>query len=127
MKYKVKIITGFRRDQEHSIPAEEAHKAYYLFFNPDARSVFSTGLAIKGSEIQEVMPDYQGTMGWNADHYLKADDWAEIRKAGVQEGMLTMLAAAKYIANLGDATDLNVPLPELVEKKYPRLNPPKTT
>ena len=27
----IKLIVGFRRDQEHSVSMEEAHKAYYLF------------------------------------------------------------------------------------------------
>ena len=122
MNYKVKVIVGFRRDQEHSIPAEEAHKAYYLFLHPEARSVFSTGLALKGDQIQEIVPDFIGTMGWNPSYNLMSDDWNEIRSKGIDRQMNAYITTAKSIAQLGDASDLNVPLPELLQKKYPRLS-----
>ena len=41
---KIKIITGFRKDQYYTIDAEEAHKAYYLFLNPEERGVFNNGV-----------------------------------------------------------------------------------
>lgn len=125
MKYKVKIIVGFRRDQEHSIPAEEAHKAYYLFLNPDARTIFSTGLAIKGDQIQEIVPDYHGTMGWNPTHTLTGDDWNEIHKAGVSKKFQFILSSAKEVAQMGDESDLALPLPKLLEGKYAKLASPK--
>jgi hypothetical protein len=121
MNYKIKLIVGFRRDQEHSVSAEEAHKAYYLFLNPEARSVFSNGLAIKGDQIQEIVPDYIGTMGWNPTYNLMNDDWSEIRDKGIDRKMNHYLSTAKEIAQIGDPTDLNQPLTELIEKKYPRL------
>ena len=58
MNPKIKLIVGFRRDQEHSIDADEAHKAYYLFLNPEKRGVFKSGLAIVGADIKEIVPDY---------------------------------------------------------------------
>ena len=118
---KIKLIVGFRRDQEHSIPADEAHKAYYLFLNPESRGVFSNGLAIKGSQIEEIVPDWQGTMGWNATHVLDSDDWNEMRSLGVAGKMNMLLAAAKDIAQVGNADDLGTPLTFLIASKYPQL------
>ena len=121
---KVKLIVGFRRDQEHSIPADEAHKAYYLFLNPDSRGVFSNGLAIKGSQIEEIVPDYIGIMEWNPTHVMDSDDWNEIRDLGIDRHMTTMISAAKDIARLKDPKDLETPLTELIQKKYPQLERP---
>lgn len=98
MKYKIKIVTGYRKDQEHSIDANEAHKAYYLFFNPDERAIFKDGLAICGRDIQKIEPDYNGTMGWNPTHLLGDDDWNEIHKEGVDKKLSEILSYAKGIA-----------------------------
>lgn len=117
---KVKIIVGYRRDQEHSIPAEEAHKAYFLFLNPEARSVFSTGLAIKGDQIQEIVPDYQGTMGWSPTHVLDNDDWNELHRLGVPDTIRKQLGVASQVAQIGDIKDLPLSLTEVVQK-YPQL------
>lgn len=117
MKYKVKMIVGFRRDQEHSIDADEAHKAYYLFLNPEKRGVFGNGLAIIGSQIQEIVPDYQGTMGWNPTHVLDSDDWNEMRAKGVDTGIRDLLVEAKGVAYDGNLDELNKPLSELIEAK----------
>lgn len=116
----IKIITGFRKDQALSISAEEAHKAYYLFFNPDARSSFSDGLAIKGSEIDRIEPDYQATMGWNHTHVLDEDDMNEIRTKGIDRKLKAIMYQAIEVAKLGEAADLNQPL-SLVIEKYKRL------
>jgi len=120
---KVKLIVGFRRDQEHSIDADEAHKAYYLFLNPDKRGVFKNGLAIVGSDIKEIVPDYQATMGWNPTHVIDSDDWNELYKTGAAYKIPKLLAAAKEIAQLAQPADLNQPLTLLIEKKYPQLLP----
>lgn len=117
---KIKLIVGFRRDQEHSISAEEAHKAYYLFSHPEARTVFSDGLAIKGDQIQEIVPDWQGSMGWNASHILDSDDWSEINNGGVGQKLKKLMSAAREVASFGDESDLNIPLSEVI-KKYPQL------
>ncbi len=124
MKYKIKLITGFRRDQEYSIDANEAHKAYYLFDNPDTRSTFSNGLAIKGDQIQEIVPDFQGTMGWNATHVLDSDDHNELAKLGVDRKLRSIMSAAREIAKLGEQTDLHTLLSKLLKTKYPQLAAP---
>src|SRR3990167_1237843 len=125
MNYKIKIIVGFRRDQEHSISIEESHKAYYLFLHPEERGIFSDGLAIKGSEIQEIVPDYQGTMGWNPTHVLDSDDWNEIRGKSVDFHLRLLLMAAKEIAQKGILSDLSVPLSILIAEKYQELDKSK--
>ena len=71
---KIKIITGFRKDQYYTIDAEEAHKAYYLFLNPEERGVFNNGVAMIGKNVQGIEPDYHATMGWNSTHTLDSDD-----------------------------------------------------
>ena len=124
MKYFVKLICGYRRDQEHIIPAREAHKAYYLFNNPDKRSTFSNGLAIRGDQIQEIVPAYQHTMGWNEMHVLDQDDYNELAQRGVMSKMQRIMSAAKEIAQLGAPEDLNTPLAQLVREKYQRLFAP---
>jgi hypothetical protein len=119
MKYKLKVITGYRKDQEHSIDADEAHKAYYLFNHPDERGTFSNGLALSG--VRDVIPDYQGTMGWNPTHVLDSDDWNEIHSSGAGKKLQAFMSAGKEIARLGDPQDLAVPLRELLAAKYPQL------
>ena len=119
MQYKAKLIVGFRRDQEHTIDADEAHKAYFLFLNPEHRGVFSNGLAIKGDQIQEIVPDYNATMGWNPIHQLDTDDWSELRAKGIEKRIRDMLAYAKEVAQRGDEKVLSTPLTQLrqLEKK----------
>jgi hypothetical protein len=117
MKYSVKLIVGFRRDQEHSIPAVEAHKAYYLFTHPDERGIFSNGLAIKGDQIQEIVPDYHNTVGWNASHQLNDDDWNELRGKGIMQKMQFIMSNAKEIGTRGDQRELSTPLNELLKGK----------
>ena len=121
---RVKIIVGYRRDQEHSIDANEAHKAYYLFLNPEKRGVFSNGLAIKGDQIQEIVPDWQGTMGWNATHVLDSDDWNEIHAKGIDRKMQRALAGAKEVAQVGIPEELNQPLSKLLTTKYTPIDSP---
>jgi len=124
MKLKIKLIVGFRRDQEHSVDADEAHKAYYLFTHPEARTIFNNGLAIKGDQIQEIVPDYVGTMGWNPTHTIGPDDWLQLNQNGVAKKVQTLLSAGKNIAQIGDEADFDIPLSELIEKKYPQLDKP---
>lgn len=119
MKYKVKLIVGFRRDQEHSIPAIEAHKAYYLFTHPDERGIFSNGLAIKGDQIQEIVPDYHGTMEWNPTHTLNDDDYNDLRLKGVMQKMQFIMAEAKEIGARGVKEELSTPLNFLLKDKTP--------
>lgn len=93
----VKIITGFNEDQKYSIPIEEAHKAYYLFFHPEERGMFSGGLALIGKNIQTIQPDWHGTMGWNQGHKLDSDDWNEINST-VKEKMEYVMEKAKQVS-----------------------------
>lgn len=122
---KIKLILGYRRDQEHSIDINEAHKAYYLFLNPAARSVFKNGLAIIGEDIKSITPDWHGTMGWNPTHQMDGGDWNEIRSGGYERKMDMMLASAKNIASLALPEELNIPLRELMSTKYPQIAEPK--
>lgn len=116
----IKIVTGFRKDQAFPVGPEEAHKAYYLFFNPDARTMFANGVAIKGSDIDRIEPDYNAVMGWNATHSLNDDDMNEIRAEGVDARVHRLMALAGQVAKIGNEQDLNLPLSEVV-KKYPQL------
>jgi hypothetical protein len=111
MKYYIKIITGFREDQQHTIPMQEAHKAYYLFKNPEQRGVFENGVALIGKNIQEIRPDWNATMGWNQSHEIKEDDWNQIRGTGVEDKMKTLIESARVI---GDGINSN---PTLLKEK----------
>lgn len=126
MKFYIKLICGFRQDQEYTISADEAHKAYWLFANPEARAFFADGLAIKGSDIQRIVPDYQTTMGWNVTHRLDSDDLNEIHQNGVMGKMQNILASAKEVARVCAPEDLQTPLPQLLKEKYDGLLPEKT-
>lgn len=121
MTLKVKVIVGFRGEQHHTIDADEAHKAYYLFEHPTERGIFGNGVAIRGQDIQTIVPDYQASMGWNSTHELDSDDHNELNKSGVSGKLQKLMAAAKEIAVLGDPQDMNIPLGELLKNKYPQL------
>ncbi|MEK7578140.1 MAG: hypothetical protein AAB456_00245 [Patescibacteria group bacterium] len=95
---KIKIVTGYRQDQHYSIPAEEAHKAYYLFLHPKERGVFSTGIAVRGEDIKSIEPDYNGSMGWHPTHLLEDDDWTEIEQLGIARKLRDILFLAKQNA-----------------------------
>lgn len=112
---KIKIITGFRRDQHHTISAEEAHKAYYLFLNPEQRGVFKNGIALRGVDIQTIVPDYHATMGWNATHELDSYDMNEIRDKGIDTKIRHVLSEAKMIAQNEAPEKMNLPLSALLE------------
>ncbi len=113
MNLKIKLITGFRKDQFYSINADEAHKAYYLFLHPQERGVFSNGVALKGESIQGIEPDYNGTMGWNPDYQLTADDFNDIRSKKVDVELRDVLYLAKNVAQQGQSKTLNMPLSQV--------------
>ncbi len=97
---KIKVITGYRDDEYLTIESEEAHKAYYLFLNPDKRGIFSNGMALIGKDIRRIVPDYNASMGWNPSHKIDTDDWNEIRKNGIDKNINLALEKAKDIAYL---------------------------
>lgn len=100
MKKLIKIITGFRDDQFMIIDAEEAHKAYYLFLHPEERAIFGNGVALIGKNIQEIVPAWNETMGWNPSHKLEGDDWNEIREKGIDKKLNGVLQLAKEVSYL---------------------------
>lgn len=110
----IKIITGFRDDQYYLIEDEEAHKAYFLFSNPEARTVFNNGVALIGKNIQGIEPAWNETMGYNPTHKLGDDDWNEIRKRGVEKSMRLVIQEAKDIAQIAETKPelLKMPLSE---------------
>jgi hypothetical protein len=112
-KLKVKIIVGFRKDQHYTIDADEAHKAYYLFLNPDKRGIFSNGVAVIGSNIDGIEPDYIATMGWNTGYTLGPDDWTDIRSKGVDVELRNVLEYAKHVAISLPPAQMNIPLSEI--------------
>lgn len=117
-KYKVKIICGFRQDQEYTLDANEAHKAYYLFNNPEKRGIFDNGLALKGSDIQRIVPDYNATMHWNPDHKLDGDDYNQLHANGVMEKLNQIMALAKEVARTVPVEKLSVSLIDLKDQYH---------
>jgi hypothetical protein len=121
---KVKIIVGFREEQRYTIDGDEAHKAYYLFLHPEERGIFNNGIAIIGSSIRGIEPDYQSTMGWNISHELDSDDWNEIRSKGIENKLRDLLFLAKTIAQTGPQEKMSLPLSylqEISENKNDRI------
>lgn len=113
-KYYIKIVTGFREDQEITIPIQEAHKAYYLFNNPDARGIFNNGIALIGSDIRQIKPDWNETMGWNPAHKINSYDQRELNDTGIKEKMYVLLEKAKDVSKM-IGSNKNLMLKELVE------------
>lgn len=111
---KIKITTGFTADQKFTIESEEAHKAYYLFNNPEKRGTFSNGVALIGRDIRSIQPDYNAEMGWNPTHQLDDYDWEEIRTKGIDTKFRDLLAEAKKVSYLIEKNPqlLNKPLEE---------------
>ena len=97
---KIKVITGFREDQYYVIDGNEAHKAYYLFMNPEERGVFKNGVAVLGKNIQGIEPAWNETMGWNPTHKLDDDDWNEIHNTNIKAQMRELLIDAKKVMPL---------------------------
>lgn len=109
---KIKIITGFRKDQYYTIDADEAHKAYFLFLNPEKRTVFKTGVAVVGNSIQGIEPDFNATMGWNPDHTLTGDDFNDLRNRGIDRELRDTLELAKEVAQYYP-DKIQIPLSEI--------------
>lgn len=116
----IKIITGFGEDQKYSVELDEAHKAYYLFRNPEKRGVFSNGVALLGRTIQAIQPDWHAIMGWNPTHKMTTEDWAELETTGVKEKVYRIMRRADNLV-MDIETDpslLSLPLNQVL--KMPR-------
>ena len=114
---KIKIITGFREDQFYTIESEEAHKAYYLFNNPNERGTFQNGVALIGSDIRGIEPDYNSIMGYNPDYKLLPEDWNIISARGIDEKVRKILTNARAISKLDNVSKeiLDAPLSETIK------------
>lgn len=114
----IKIILGFREDQEHLIPDQEAHKAYHCFLNPEARTVFSNGLAIIGKDIRSIQVDPIAVMGWNKGYKPSPEEWGEIRRSNKMAQAKLLLEQARTIAYHAqeDKRLLGMPLREANEQ-----------
>jgi hypothetical protein len=99
-KYYIKVITGFREDQYEIIPMQEAHKAYYLFKNPEERGVFENGVALIGKNIQEIKPAWHETMGYNPTYRIESEDWNIIEKRGIGDKMKLLISKAKEVGDM---------------------------
>ncbi len=115
---KIKIITGYRDDQSYTIDAEEAHKAYYLFMNPEKRGIFDNGVAIIGKNIQGIEPDYQATLDYNPTYKLQNDDWNDIRRRGIDNDLRAAIIVAKEVAGRAEVEPelIGMPLQEAKQK-----------
>lgn len=107
---KFKIITGFRAEQHFIIDADEVHKAYYLFLNPEKRTIFSNGVAMIGQDIRGIEPAWNETMGWNPSHKLDGDDWNEIRQKGIDRKAEEIQQKAKQLAHSKDHSIFALPM-----------------
>lgn len=115
----IKVITGFRENQYYVIEDHEAHKAYYLFNNPEARTTFENGVALLGKNIQGIEPAWNETMGWNPTHELDDDDWSDIRSKGIEKKLKTLLSEARKVASLAEQK------PELLKLKLNEIELPE--
>lgn len=120
--FKIKIVCGFRKDQEFTIDANEAHKAYYLFEHPEKRGTFDSGLALKGSDIQRIEPDWHATMGYNKEYALVGEDWNEIHSKGYLAKMQSIMTTAKEVARIGNVQDFQEPLSVLMKGRYQSIS-----
>ena len=117
MKYYIKVKTGFNKDQNVIIPMQEAHKAYYLFKHPEERGIFENGVALIGKNIQEILPAWNETMGYNPDYVLTEEDWNIINGSGAKEKMRLLLEKAKQGGDLieGDKSLGKLELKEVIK------------
>lgn len=120
---KAKIITKrYGKEYEYSIDMNDAHKAWYLFYNPTARAVFNNGsLGLRGEDVVSVEIDPVGTMGWNPTHRMDSDDWNEVRGKQLDYRLRNTLSAANQVSQDCLPEDLRKPLDQLLEEKYSYL------
>lgn len=108
---QIKITTGYREDQFVYIPLEEAHKAYWLFLNPEQRGVFSNMATLVGRDIHNIEFDYHTLMGWNPTHKLDNHDYNELRDKGYLEKGKKFMEQVKQVSVLANEQ------PHLLDKK----------
>lgn len=96
MKY-FKLIKGFGVEDFIQIDETELEKAYYCFL--EKKDAVYSGGAIRGADIQAVLPDYHRAMGWNRGYKLEADDYAELGSKGVDRNHMALLADTKEKVN----------------------------
>jgi len=114
MKYKLKVITGYG-DRYKIVDADEAHKVFYLFLHPTERAILADGQPLRGQDIQDIVPAWNETMGWNPKHKLDTEDWNEIRREGVDVVFeRKILPTARQIALSCAPAQLNTPMRKLV-------------
>ena len=82
MKLMFKAFTGFGPERCVSFPADELEKVTYAFLR-EKRVLLRDGQSIDGKYIQQISPDYHGTMGWNPEWRLDPDDMNEISRKGI--------------------------------------------
>lgn len=113
---KVKISTN-DFSEKYTIDSEESHKAYYLFNHPEKRGVFSNGVAISGTDLRGIKPDFNAIMGWNPSHILNDDDYNELKRKGKYNEAYLILQKATLVARLAEEnpTLLQLPLSEAVQ------------
>jgi len=113
-KLKIKIIVGFRKEQHYTIDADEAHKAYYLFLNPEQRGIFSNGVAVIGQDIHSIEPDYNAMLEYSPSYTLDGSDWQEVKKLRLDTQVKEIMLKAKEIAQLGNPQKINLPLSKVL-------------
>lgn len=91
------------------IENSEAHKAYYLFNHPEARSVFKNGSAVIGKNIRLIEPALNEIMGWNPTYKPQGEDWNELRV--IDAKIRAIMALGAQVATLANNN------PKLLEQK----------
>jgi hypothetical protein len=77
--------------------------------------VFKNGLALRGSDIHSIVPDWHSTMGWYKSHKLGSDDWAELRQKGVENKIKEIMYDAQTLAKIPASVQLSL---EEAKSKY---------
>lgn len=84
--YRVKI--GYGKDDFISITEEELAMALRAQISGKV-GVFKEG-TVSGNNIMAILPDYQRDMGWNRDHQLGSEDYAEIGNKKIDDYRLLL-------------------------------------
>lgn len=91
MYYKIK--TGYNELDFVPIDQSELETAFYAFLS-DSKAIFKNGV-VRGKDIIAITPDYHREMNWNYTHKLNVDDFAELRKLGIESKAMNLLETAK--------------------------------